>query len=368
MRLAIVLLVLFSLAALYAVIVGNVPLDYGYYLDQWRLVLAGDNPWSGNNAYGPLHNAFAPLVPIDPLLPKLVVAALLLAVNAALVLRYVRTQKDDAWLEPYAGALALNPLFLISAFWLGLNDGLVAALVMAAVLARRADRLLLAGVLLGLATLDKYYPALLIPFFAMDARRISPRLILSVLGTIAAGLIAATLVWNTEWLEAVTYGVSRDATILSIFRPLAILGRDHGFGDAVDALVRFNGPLVLLVWIGAVALAWLRAERWLASATWGLFAVLLTYKVGNPQFWVTWLALVACLPLLDDPAANRLERLSFPYAIFLGIFAIGEVGLTPQYYQDQWHWIVDWIGLLSFALGAAQLWLYFRPAAARPRS
>ncbi len=45
--------------------------------------------------------------------------------------------------------------------------------------------MILAGVLLGLATLDKYYPALLIPFFALDARVWQPRLILSALVTIA---------------------------------------------------------------------------------------------------------------------------------------------------------------------------------------
>ena len=31
---------------------------------QWQLVLDGRDPWSTNSAYGPLHNAFALLVPI----------------------------------------------------------------------------------------------------------------------------------------------------------------------------------------------------------------------------------------------------------------------------------------------------------------
>ncbi|MEP7241133.1 MAG: glycosyltransferase 87 family protein [Devosia sp.] len=364
MRFVVAFLVLSGLAALAAVIYGNVPLDYGYYLDQWRLVLAGDNPWRGNNAYGPLHNAFAPLITLDPLLPKVAVAGLLLAANAALVLRLLRIRHDDAWIETYAIALAANPLFTISAFWLGLNDALVAALVIAAVLARHSDRLVLAGVLLGLATLDKYYPALLIPFFALDARRFAPRLVVSALVTIAAGLAIATLVWDSQWMEALAFGVSRDATILSIFHPIAVFGRDHGLSDLADALVRFNGPLVVIVWLAAIAVAWLRRERWLVSATWGLFAVLLAYKVGNQQFFVTWLGLVACLPLLTDPSAERLARVSLPYAIFLGLFELGYVFLQPQYYQGQWHWIIDWIGVPSFALGVILLVQYFRSHAA----
>ena len=99
--------------------------------------------------------------------------------------------------------------------------------------------------------------------------------------------------------------------------------------------MRFNGPLVVLVWLGAIALAWARRDNWLVGACWGFFAVLLTYKVGNQQFWVSWLALVAALPLLNRPDADRLARLSWPFAIFLSLFTIGYVVLQPQYYQGQ---------------------------------
>ena len=71
---------------------------------------------------------------------------------------------------------ALNALpIVVAPIWFGLNDGFVAALVIGAVLARRDGRIVLAGVLLGLATLDKYYPALLIPFFALDDAHASTR-------------------------------------------------------------------------------------------------------------------------------------------------------------------------------------------------
>ena len=108
-------------------------------------------------------------------------------------------------------------------------------------------------------------------------------------------------------------------------------------------------------------LAWVRHERWLTAATWGFFAVLLTYKVGNPQFWICWLALVACLPLLDDANADRLARLSLPYAFFLTIFEIGYAILVPHYYQGPLHWVTDWVGLPSFALGLWMLIAYFSP-------
>jgi hypothetical protein len=353
-----------SAIAVMVTIAGGVRHDYVDYLAQWALVLAHDNPWSTNNAYGPLHNAFALLVPIRDLAPKIVTAVALLIANAMLVLNLVVARPTREWLSVYLTAFGANVLVLVSAFWFGLNDALVAALVLGAVLARHERAFLLAGVLLGLAALDKYYPALLIPFFALDARMVQPRVLIGSLATIVLGMLAATLLWGSAWIEAVTYGVSRDATILSVLRPIVVAGRALGAGPIVDLLVRFNGPLVVAVWLLSVWGAWVRRDTWLVAACWGIFAVLLTYKVGNPQFWVTWLALVAALPLLRTPEADRLARLARPYAIFLSAFELGYVLLQPQYYLGPWLWVNDVAGIPSAVLGAILLvaFLWRRPA------
>jgi hypothetical protein len=354
-------IVALSLLALIVTIGGGVRHDYIAYLEQWRLVLDRTDPWSTNSAYGPLHNAFALLVPLHPLAPKLITAAGLLVVNALVLAALLETRPVSEWRTTYLVAFGANVLVLTTGFWLGLNDAFVAALILGAVLARRDGRLVLAGILLGLAALDKYYPALLVPFFAIDQRRVEPKLILTGLITIFMGMGAAIWLWGTDWIEAIIFGVSRDATILSIIRPISALGRSLGVGDVTDLLVRFNGPLVLIVWITAVVLAWLRRDNWLVAACWGFFAVLLTYKVGNPQFWVSWLALVAALPLLNTPQADRLARLSWPFAIFLAIFQLGYLLLVPAYYQGQWRWVNDVVGVPAFGLGVWLLWAFLRP-------
>jgi hypothetical protein len=111
---------------------------------------------------------------------------------------------------------------------------------------------------------------------------------------------------------------------------------------------------VLLVWIGALVLAWQRRDNWLVAACWGFAALLLTYKVGNPQFWVSWLALAAALPMLHRPDADRLARLCWPMALFLSLFQLGYILLQPAYYQGQWRWVNDVIGVPAFVLG---VWL-----------
>jgi Glycosyltransferase family 87 len=370
----VLILAAMSALALAVTIVGGVRHDYIYYVEQWQLVLSGLDPWSTNNAYGPLHNGFALLLPIHPLAPKIVNAASLLLANGLLVLTLERARPWREWCTVYLLSFAANALPWISTFWFGNNDGFVAALVIGTVLARRDKRMLLAGILLGLATLDKYYPVLLIPFFALNNRRVETRLILSALSTIAFGMLAGVLIWGRDFFEAIAFGVSRDATILSIFRAISVIGRSTGHGDLTDLLVRFNSPLVLLVWVGAVAVAWVRRDNWLVSACWGFFAVLLTYKVGHQQFWVTWCALVACLPLVKNPNADRLARLSLPYATFLSIFQLGFVVLQPEYYRGPWAFVPSYVGIVSFGLGLALLIGYLRPggsiraSGASPRS
>jgi len=355
------LLTAYSALALILTIIGGVRHDYTYYLEQWQLVLDHLDPWSTNNAYGPLHNAFALLVPLHPLAPKIVTSAGLLLANGLLVLA-LRDRSWPQWRTVYLLAFAANALPIVSVYWFGNNDGVVAALVIGAVLARRDRKLVLAGALLGLATLDKYYPALLIPFFALDDRRIDTRLIISALATTLAGIGIGIAIWGNAYIEAVSFGVSRDATILSIFRTISVLGHDFGLGDTTDLLVKFNSPLVVLVWLAALVFAWRRRDHWLVASAWGLFAVLLAYKVGHQQFWVTWLALVACLPLANTPDADRLARISLPYASFLSLFQLGFVLLQPAYYRGPHEWVKDYVGLPSFILGAWTLWTFLRPS------
>ena len=111
-----IMLILTALAVM-VTIYGGVRHDYGDYLKQWALVLEGADPWSTNNAYGPLHNAFAWLVPIGELAPKLFTATALLLVNGLLLLIV-------SWISGLIG-FGLN----VDGFWWGVLGALVLGII-----------------------------------------------------------------------------------------------------------------------------------------------------------------------------------------------------------------------------------------------
>jgi hypothetical protein len=56
---SIVAIGIWSLAMLWLSLASGTRHDYNAYLSQWKLVLSVVNPWSTDNAYGPLHNLLA---------------------------------------------------------------------------------------------------------------------------------------------------------------------------------------------------------------------------------------------------------------------------------------------------------------------
>ena len=83
-------LIVWSLLMLWLCWQQGIQHDYGSYLRQWRLLLDGADPWSTDNAYGPLHTLIGFLLPYGTLAPKFFFVGALLSANAALVLSLLR--------------------------------------------------------------------------------------------------------------------------------------------------------------------------------------------------------------------------------------------------------------------------------------
>lgn len=175
-------------------------------------------------------------------------------------------------------------------------DALAVMLLTLALVLQARGRSTLAGVALGLATLTKLYPGLLLPAFA---RRGQWRLPAAAVLTVAAGFAPALLAGDTNFRQLPTYLGEEGYGSGARFLPLALLGLD--------------GPLAATLYVLAVAVALLALSLWLyrrpdAGGAAGAFdvprralllaaAIVLLVTPDYPWYFIWLLPLLAVTPV-----------------------------------------------------------------------
>ena len=347
-------LILWSLVMLWLCWWCDIQHDYRAYVGQWQLLLAGADPWSTDNTYGPLHTVIGFLLPWGPLAPKFFMVGALLMANAALVLELTRERGMSLIQTTYFLAVPTNVLVVGVSVVYGLNDAFVAALLMVAVLLRHRGHLVAAGVLVGLASLTKYYPLLLLPFFALDGRRLSWLLIASGAAVFCIGLVAALAIWGHGPINAILHNSNRGPKLLSIIAALRSL-----FGDerAVSWLIRYNTYFVVSGVAAAFLLAWRARISWLEGVIFGYMVMLIVYKVGHQQFYVPWLFMVASLPLVNKQSADRMAIIFLPSVLLLSLYHFG-YDFASDYYHHVLGWVRSYGGFIAFPVSTASVAVY----------
>jgi hypothetical protein len=346
---------------------GTIDHDYQAYLGQWQLVLDGENPWSTDNRYGPLHNALAFLLPLGSLAPKFFMVGALLIANAALILSLIRERGLAGIQLVYFLAIPTNLLVIAVGGWRGLNDSVVAALLVFAVLCRHRRHFLGAGALVGLAALLKYYPILLLPFFALNGkeRTLHWSILASGASSFFLGLGLSVVIWGQAPLVAIWEGSDRPPKILSI---LATLGEVYGrYGRGiVPWLIDNNTYFVLGGAAAAFLFAWKASLSWLEGVVLGFLVILLLYKVGHEQFYVPWLFMVACLPLVNTRWADRMAIILLPSVLLLSLYEFyrdSNYYVYEYYSTSPYHHELEWLktygrGLIAFVVGTTSITAY----------
>jgi len=332
------LVAIWSLSMIWIAVTGGAQHDYTAYLSHWNLVLSGADPWSSDNAYGPLHNTLAYLLQFGPLAPKMFIVAAVLVANVLLVWELYRSAGGGALYGVYALAVPTNYLVISMGIVYGLNDALVAALVVFAVVARIHGGMIVAGCLLGLAVLLKYYPIILVLMFALDAGRVRRGVVLAAAAVVLIGMSAAVLVWGDASFRPFAFSVERGPKILSILSALSSYPFLIGGQGVLNILIKLNAGFVVTAGLASFLIAWKTRMHWLEASVLGLWAVLMTYKVGHQQFYLPWLFLVAALPLAATPSSKRLAYVCVPMVLFLSAFQWGYA-----YGSDNYHNVLGFI-------------------------
>ena len=325
--------------------------DYRSYIGQWRLLMDGADPWSTDNTYGPIHTLIGYLLFWHTLAPKSLIVMTLLIANIALAVELFRARGVAPVQIVYLLAIPTNVLIVGVGVIYGLNDALVAALVVAAVLFRHRLHYITAGSLLGLAALIKFYPILLLPFFALEKERLRWSVMTSGIATFCIGLFACVAIWGLGPIGAMFFGSRRGPKLLSV---LASLQSVFGQERVILWLIKYNTMFVLSGVIFFWFLSWQLRLNWLVSAVIGYLVVLTAYKVGHQQFYLPWLFMVASLPLLKEKPADRIAAIFVPIILLLSLYHFGY-----EFGSDGYHDVLGSIraygGFIAFTVSVISI-------------
>lgn len=330
--------------------------DYYFYMDMWREVWRGHDPWFmimgafGNypmNAYGPLFNVLAVPAWMNSLLPKLLFASAYLSF-AAWVTKSVRQGRSSLVERLLFLTWLFNPYVWVEIPMFGHFDVLVGLCCVAAVAARVKGRDVASAVGLAAGFLIKLMPIVLLPFLILDGRRFRLRLLIAALGAIAAGLAISVFIWGTGTFRPLLFAARRSSQHLSIFRylngkysPLRLFR----INENIDILA---GPIMLL--------GFLRAWNWsrknqvyvMTSAVLAILVVIMFYRVGFPQYQMV-LFVLATYWLCSSPREIRDPALVWAaLACHFGWLAVFDV--TESLTDIDGFQMQEWIGLPTFIL------------------
>ena len=335
--------------------------DYALYLEQWRHILAGNDPWVKTlNAYGPMYSFMARLVGIHERLPALI----FLAVYFLGIFFFIR----DSGLTPNWNSLILllvNPLFFIFGLLYSSNDVLLAGVILLFLMKLEMKHFAIAGVFLGLAVSFKFSVIFLVPLLFLQEKKWIPGSVLSFGLTLLLFYGLAYLIWGETFLIPFLYGADRESRLLSVFRfirgdlqPLAFAGISSL--DSLNTL--FLGTGALITWLLLVRL---KVEDVYVQATAFLVTVFMIYKVGNHQYFLTVFPLLVILVQKYPDFRLRLGigliSAWYSFAALLYYFTRHD---SEWGYSGKFFGIREWIGLPTFLVQITFLIILFTLSAA----
>lgn len=348
-------LIVASLAHLIVSAVVGEYQDYYLYLDIWREILAGRDPWflvvggpRGSyslHAYGPLYNLLALPTLWHPLGPKLLFAGAYWAFVAWLSLT-APSRGMPRWSAPAMAAWFAGPFTWVEIAVFGHFDVLVALLCVGAVDAVARGRWGASAVWIASGVLLKYIPGILAPFLALDRGKVRWRWLAATAGLSLAGLGVAWAIWGPSVLRPILLATSRESAGLSFFRYLRGMHSPVSGEDLFFRTDEYAGPALLL----GLCLAWRRARQArlepAASGVLGLVVTLALYKVGFPQYFMVPYLLA---PYWFAREYATLPRRGWLVATYLAAFAwISWFNILMA--ANRHIWVEHWAGLVTLPL------------------
>jgi hypothetical protein len=123
-------------------------------------------------------------------------------------------------------------------------------------------------------------------------------------------------------------------------------------------LIQYNS----IFCIGAIALvmyfSWKLSLRWYEISIFGTLSFLAVYKVGHPQFFLTWLILLLPLIFSDNLSAQKLLKKAIPLLVFLQLYQIGF--FLSNSYSEPWRFMYYNGGLFFTPIALYTVYAFFK--------
>ncbi|MEM0933461.1 MAG: glycosyltransferase 87 family protein [Bacteroidota bacterium] len=311
--------------------------DYAAYIRHWIVISEGGNPYLGkasDNAYGIIYNLFAYTnISAKVALPR-VLWILFYFLSLIGLKSFLKESTPNFPTRSILVFLLVNPLFLIFGVKYGSNDVFLASLVLLGVLLYLKKKHILSGIMIALAIGFKFIPLLIAPFLIFqNTLKINLKFLISVSLALALIFFIGYLEWGDNIIKPLIFGKERISKIFSIFRFLRAQGINLDSCSTISTV--FSVVLSFSLYIV------FKLDRMiLILFCW--FNILLLYKVGHPQFYLTPLLLGSLVFVLNHKIIEQ-SRLMLFCIILLGMWLF----FWPFYYDNMGISLEvrDWIGL-----------------------
>ena len=268
--------------------------DYPFYIDQWETILKGLDPWIGtNNAYGPIHNLLALFYYLHPFLPKLIFFLsfyFAIFMNSFGHLPYEKDLNKKDKLKSFL-LFGFCPFAVLGVVVFSYNDSLVASLISLSIFYaiskndKKGSRV--SGILMGFATMLKFYPLIIASVFLIKKRRIDFVFGKFYLITLSLITTVSYYLWGSSVLNPIFFASSRHSKHFSFFNTIR-----NRLSINLDHLSVFLMIIAFLVVFFVIQ----KYKFDLIPSVIIIFAsVLSVYKVGHQQFFVFFFSITPLL-------------------------------------------------------------------------
>jgi hypothetical protein len=328
--------------------------DYNAYILHWDQIVEGGNPWnftefsSEENVYGPLYALFVIPYTVHYKFPRLLMI-LSWAIVSFWLLRKTLSSINlrGIWQIILVLLICFSPFMWVRNVFFAQFDILVGLLVLAAVAAQSQGISVLTGIFTACAVALKYYPAVLVPFFSVNNRKLDWHFIISFSLTFLAIFSFTIFQWGNTFLNAITLTSDRQSKILSVFRflrgPYSPLHSFFGLQN-VD---QYSIPLLSLTLILLLAFLIYKRIDVISGSALLMITTFTLYKVGHQQFQVTLYLLLIYWIIQRAPLHRSTLVAVGLYILFINLF---DVGYYLTLYKGDWRFVRDTVGLLSFCI------------------